>query len=123
MTLSWPGTLRFAWFLSVLAVIAGSLLPGNSAMLHLIGKTGISDKVQHFTAYAVLAGLPALHQFGCRRVRLMLAAVVALGLALEVAQLQVPGRSCDWHDAVADAGGALFGVALAAAANERLRTS
>jgi VanZ family protein len=93
-------------------VIAGSLAPAQSGVVHLIDLGGINDKVEHFTAYAVLAALPNLHGFRCRRIGVAMVFLFLLGAALELGQLFSPGRTCDWHDLLADSGGILAGVAL-----------
>jgi hypothetical protein len=113
MTISVPRVLRVAWVLSLGCVVVGSVLPGRSPLLDAIGRTGINDKVQHFAAYAVLAGLPGLRRFGCRRLGLVVGFVLVLGVMLEFAQIGVPGRACDWHDAVADICGVAVGVTAA----------
>jgi VanZ family protein len=78
----------------------------------LIDRAGINDKVEHFTDYAVLAALPSLDRFRCRRLRATIASLFLLGALLELAQLFSPGRTCDWHDLLADSCGILAGVVL-----------
>jgi VanZ family protein len=68
--------------------------------------------VEHFTAYALLAALPALERFRCRNLRTVLIFLFLLGVALEVVQLFSPGRVCDWHDALANSLGILAGAGL-----------
>jgi len=80
--------------------------------MRLLDRAGINDKVEHFTAYAVIAALPSLDRFRCRRLRVTLAPLFLLGALLELAQLFSPGRTCDWHDLVADSCGILAGVVL-----------
>ena len=58
--------LRLVWLVSLAAVIIGSLAPAQSPVIGLIDRAHINDKVEHFTAYAVLAALPALNRFRCR---------------------------------------------------------
>src|ERR1043166_8978806 len=93
--------LRLIWLVSVICVIIGSILPRHSDIVQWIDQSHINDKVQHFSAYAVLAGIPRLERFRCRRPIVVLGFVFALGVALEFAQLFSPGRSCDWRDVVA----------------------
>jgi len=104
--------LRLTWLAALVAVIVGSVLPAQSVAMRLIDRAGINDKVEHFTAYAVLAALPSLDRFRCRRLRVTLASLFLLGALLELAQLLNPGRTCDWHDLVADSCGILAGVVL-----------
>src|ERR1035437_8973609 len=60
--------LRLIWLIGLAALIVGSLAPAQSGVMHLIDLGGINDKVEHFTAYAVLAALPNLQSFRCRRI-------------------------------------------------------
>jgi VanZ family protein len=83
---------------------------------------GISDKLEHFLAYAFLAFLPAVHE---RRNFVVAAALgaIALGVGLEYGQLYSPGRSFEIADMVADAigvcGGLIVGVPLRSPATVR----
>ena len=104
--------LRLIWLAALAAVIVGSLAPAQSSVVHLIDLGGINDKVEHFTAYAVLAALPSLHRFRCRRIGAAMVFLFLLGAALELGQLFSPGRTCDWHDLLANSCGILAGTAL-----------
>ncbi len=108
--------MRRLWLLAVLAVIVGSLVPGGSAPLHALSLLRVNDKMQHFVAYAVLACLSAWMASRPFALRTGLW-LVALGALLEILQLLVPGRSCDWLDGLSDAAGvatgALFGECCA----------
>ncbi len=104
--------LRLAWLLGTAAVIIGSLVPAQSPVLGLLEQAPVNDKAEHFLAYAVLAALPALPKFGCRRLHLMLAFLFAMGASLELGQLFSAGRSCDWHDLLADTAGIAAGAGL-----------
>ena len=101
--------LRILWGLAILAVIVGSLLPGDSTPIQMLGHLDVSDKIQHFGAYAVLAFLPAIHE---RRKFVLRAALfaVALGIGLEFGQLESPGRDFEVGDMVADALGVCLGL-------------
>jgi hypothetical protein len=102
--------LRLAWFLGVAVVIVGSLLPGDSAAIRALDKLDISDKIQHFAAYMVVALLPALHER--RPVVVTLAvALVGLGVLLEFGQVLSPGRDFEIGDMVADTAGVCVGIA------------
>ena len=101
--------LRVLWFLAILAVVVGSLLPGDSSAIRMLDQLKISDKLQHFGAYAVLALLPAVHE----RRRFVIAAAlfaVALGIGLEFGQLDSPGRDFEIGDMIADATGVCAGL-------------
>jgi VanZ family protein len=86
-------------------VIVGSLLPGDSAPMRALSQLPVSDKVDHAIAYAILAWLPATHE---RRKVVVGAALgaVAMGIALEYAQLYSGWRDFEVSDMVADAVGA-----------------
>jgi VanZ family protein len=103
--------LRIAWLLAIIAVIVGSLLPDDSVPLRLLTRLQISDKVQHFTAYVVLAILPALHE---KRTRVLTASIiaVALGIALEFAQLYSVRRLFEVRDMAANILGVGAGLTL-----------
>ena len=102
---------RIAWFLGVIVVIVGTLLPRDSAPITALDKLDISDKVEHFAAYMVLALLPALHE-RWRTVAILAAALVGLGVLLEFGQLLSPGRDFEIADMVADAAGVCAGIAV-----------
>jgi VanZ family protein len=104
--------LRLVWLIGLAAVIVGSLAPAQSGVMHLIDLGGVNDKVEHFSAYAVLAALPNLHGFRCRRTGAAMVVLFLLGAALELGQLFSPGRTCDWHDLLANSCGILAGLAL-----------
>ena len=91
------------------AIAIGSLTPGSQMPSNLPW-----DKLNHFVGYAGLAGL-----IGLAGLRLPLAflAAVLFGIAIEVAQIPVPGRSGgDWADILANTLGAAFAVLLLAGA-------
>lgn len=103
--------LRILWFLFLAAVVIGSLAPAQSSVVGLIGQANVNDKVEHFSAYAILAAIPTLARF--RRLGATMLSLLLLGGALELGQLLSPGRSCDWHDFLANACGILAGYVLA----------
>jgi VanZ family protein len=113
MELSHPAkvkrVLRGLWLLAILVVVAGSLLPSDSEPIKALDYLPFSDKADHFVAYAALAFLPAIHE---KRRFFIAAAIgaVALGVALEYAQLYSGWRDFEVADMVADAIGAGFGL-------------
>jgi VanZ family protein len=111
--------LRALWLLWLLAVIAGSLLPSNSPAIEALDWIHIGDKAEHAAIYALLIFLPALHE---RRGVILASAWggVALGVALEFAQLLVPGRNFEIGDMIADAAGICLGMAGGAIARNAL---
>lgn len=87
-----------------LAIAVGSLTPGSE-----MPDTLPWDKANHFVGYAGLAGLLGLAGLPLRRA---FALAVLYGVAIEYAQVAVPGRSGgDGWDILANALGAAFAVA------------
>jgi len=91
----------------VLVVVVASLVPGRD-----LPRLGISDKIEHITAYFGLAAwfggllLP-------RRYAILGVALLLLGGGIEIAQgLMGLGRQADWHDFYADALGVFLGLGL-----------
>ncbi len=107
-----PGLWLALWALMVAAVIAGSLLPARE--LPPMPFAGF-DKLEHLLGYAVLSGYAAM-LFARRRVQALSAAgLVALGIAIELAQAALTAsRQADPVDAVVNAVGVLAGLAVAA---------
>lgn len=80
-------------------------------MKHAIDNWGLSDKLEHIVAYAVLSLIPALHE----RIRVqawMLLGMMMMGIALEFGQLVADGRSFEREDILADCVGLLAGLAV-----------
>lgn len=99
---------RAAFVLAVLVVIVGSLTPAAE-----MPEIAVSDKIQHFAAYAGLAflalvGWPRQGPFGWP-----VMSVVVAGPTIEVLQHLVPGRSASVGDAAADIAGVVIGVLCA----------
>src|SRR5664280_152632 len=101
--------LRLIRLIGLAAVIVGSLAPAQSGVMHLIDQGGINDKVEHFTAYTVLAALPNLQSFRCRRIGAAMVFLFLMGAALELGQLFSPGQTCDF---AAISCGIMAGLAL-----------
>lgn len=99
------------WCVLVIAVIVASLLPAQELPPAPFDHV---DKLEHFLAYAVLSGY-AVALFARRRTQALAAlALIALGVALEVAQAQMTAdRMPSSADALANALGALAGLLLA----------
>ena len=103
---------RALFYSAVAAVIYVSVLPSEALV-----PTVFWDKLEHAAAYFVL-GLLGAAAYRNPAHRLPLAVgLVTLGAALEIAQTQVPGRSGDIADCVANC----VGVLLAIAAGESVR--
>ena len=101
--------LRVLWLLLLVFVVIGSLLPGDSAPLLLLGKFQLNDKVLHFLAYACLALLPAIHENRTTMLTL-LAMILILGVLLEFGQTYVSERFFELADMAANWCGALCGL-------------
>jgi VanZ family protein len=70
------------------------------------------DKAQHIGAFVVL-GVCARRGWPGTRGVLAFGALLAFGVFIELVQSQIPGRSADVEDVLADGVGALLGLALA----------
>lgn len=88
---------KYIFAVGIIAVVTLSLLPGKD-----VPSVGVSDKIEHLVAYALL-GLAGGLAFPTRRAAIVLLVLLPLlGIALEIAQLRVPERSADIADALAD---------------------
>lgn len=102
---------RIGFALSVLAVLLLSLLPAER-----LPEVRLWDKLAHMIAYAEIAALGALGFPAQRATMAMLAGVAALGGAIEIGQIYVPGRSGDLLDFAVNCLGALAGYLAVRAA-------
>lgn len=114
-----PTVLLSIWATLFTLVIAGELLPGNSAPMTALSDSGVSDIAMHFAAYSLLGFVPALG-LRVRTVVLCLFLGQVVGVALEFGQAFVPGRSCDLNDAIANGVGLLAGTLCAGLIRARL---
>jgi VanZ family protein len=103
--------IRMIWIGTLLLVVVASLLP----MPSMAEMPAHSDKFAHFAAYATLGLLAMLSLSGMRKSVLAAAAMVALGIAVELVQGVLPWRSFEWLDIAANTIGVLAGSALALA--------
>lgn len=99
------------WLAMLAALIATSLLSARDLPPMPFDH---ADKLEHFLAYALLSAY-AVMLFACVRTQaLAAAALIALGVGLEVAQgALTDSRQADSADALANALGALAGLMLA----------
>lgn len=81
------------------------------------------DKLNHVFAFAAVTAC-GWFAWGRHRHRVagVLLGALAFGVFIEVVQTQIPGRSGEWPDLVADALGIAAGLALAAALSRRRLT-
>jgi VanZ family protein len=103
--------LRVLWLLLLLFIVTGSLLPGDSLPLKLLGEFEVSDKLLHFVAYACLALLPAIHETRSTTATLLLF-ILVLGVLLEFGQSYVGDRLFEIRDMAANWCGAICGALL-----------
>lgn len=97
------------WMLAIAAVVFASLVPARE-----LPAVPVSDKLEHFLAYAVLSA--AAVQLFARRLSWALVCVllVLMGIGLEHLQAQMAlGRTLDRNDALANTLGVLAGLATA----------
>ncbi|CAD5373898.1 VanZ domain-containing protein [Rubrivivax sp. A210] len=74
------------------------------------------DKINHLLAFATLAAVACLGLTPARRQAVAAAAgLLAYGGFIELVQTQLPGRSGEWPDLLADGAGIALGLAAAAA--------
>lgn len=105
------------WAGLLLLTSISELLPGDSAPIMAVSH--VNDKLMHFSAYAVVAFVPA---FGLRFSTALRCVITTelVGIGLEFAQLFVRQRSCDPYDIAANTAGVFAGVLLAVAGRSRL---
>lgn len=106
-----PGLWLALWALMIVAVIAGSLLPARD--LPPMPFDGF-DKLEHFFGYAALSGYATMLFARMRAQALAAAGLVALGVALELAQAALTAsRLADPADAMVNTLGVLAGLGCA----------
>ena len=98
------------WLAAVLATVVASLLP--VFLLPVVPPGG--DKLEHFGGYALLAAAAVQLFAGKRALRNAALGLVALGIALEIAQgAFTTTRQMDVVDAIANTCGVAGGMAIA----------
>lgn len=73
------------------------------------------DKANHLLAFATLAVVSALSLAGAQRQRKVVLGLLAYGIFIELVQSQIPGRSAEPADVLADMAGVALGLLLLAA--------
>ncbi len=102
-----PGLWAGLWMLAIAAVVVGSLVPGKD-----LPTVPVSDKFEHFAAYALLAA--GAVQLFTRRTSwaFVCLLLVLMGIGLEILQAKMAlGRMLDRNDALANTIGVLLGLA------------
>lgn len=93
------------WLL-VIAVIVGSLMPGQAMQ-----DVRVDDKVMHAGAYFVLmVWFAGFYRHSAYPV--IATVLLALGLALDLLQLLTDTRSFDWYDVAMNSTGVILGFVL-----------
>lgn len=105
----------FGWWLAGGIALLALIVTGTLAPPHAVPEISLSDKLQHFGGYLLLAlwfaGLVERYRY-----LLVGVALIALGGTLEAAQAAMAvGRSADWSDVSANTLGVVVGLALAQA--------
>ncbi|MFN4088781.1 MAG: VanZ family protein [Alphaproteobacteria bacterium] len=106
---------RIVFAIGAVVVLVGSLTPAAD-----MPEIGVSDKLQHFGAYAALAFVAVLAWPSRQPLGLVLIGLAVAGPVIELLQLLVPGRSASVVDAVADVVGVTVGAAIALVIRSRL---
>lgn len=98
---------QLAFVVGLMLLLVLTLTPGND-----MPDIGGFDKVYHALAFLLLAATGYVAFPTRRGLWSLLFGLGLLGAAIEVAQLLVPGRSCDIDDWLADSAGILLGLGL-----------
>src|SRR5579871_3297076 len=101
------------WLLAICVVVVGSLAPHGSTLMKTVDRLPVNDKVLHFAAYVLLAGLAALGFSQPRDALLAAGSMAFLGVLLEFAQYLAPVRTPEVADEIANVLGVICGIALA----------
>ena len=96
-----------AWAAFVLAVVAGCLVPADCLPSRLSG-----DKLLHLASYALLALPVATVASSWEQAAAGAVILLVTGLAVEIAQHFVPGRSFCVRDLLANAAGVAIGTGI-----------
>ena len=98
---------RLGFWLTLAAITVLSLLPLQFAV-----KSGVSDKIEHLVAYAALCAFGHIGHPRRPAPFALVLAVIAYGIAIEIAQSFIPGRMMSGWDIVANTAGAIIGLGL-----------
>jgi VanZ family protein len=108
LPLRYPRAWLVLGWVMIAAAVAASLLPGSS-----LPDTGVSDKFEHWLAYALMA-LWFAGIYPRSRYLLIAVGLCALGITLEWAQGAMHvGRQRDFNDVIANTGGTVAGMLAA----------
>lgn len=98
---------RIGFAATVLTIAVLSLLPER-----LMPSVALSDNTEHMLAYTVLTALGLLTYRGIKGAAIVIAGAIALGGALELAQLLTPSRSAELGEFLFDCVGVMVGFVL-----------
>lgn len=102
-----PQSAFLSWVIIVLAISGFSLWPEG-----FVPDTYMLDKLAHFSAYALLAAVPAIFITSWRTLFWVAAGLIAIGAGLEGAQHLLPHRWASYSDLAANIAGVLTGTAM-----------
>lgn len=108
MNARYPTLPRIGFYVAAALVGGLSLVPGGA-----LPSTQVSDKLEHFLAYAALGLVGVATARNGSRVALTILGIVAFGVAIEFLQTLSPGRYAEIGDGLADAAGAAVGGLVA----------
>ncbi len=97
--------MKYLFWGSLIMLLGLAYTPANYAL-----ETGLSDKINHAAAFAVLSTI-ACRAYG-RKIISITAGLMLYGVIIEIGQLLVPGRSCSMLDLMADLSGIFAGIIL-----------
>jgi VanZ family protein len=96
---------RICFVAGIVVVIVGSLNPQLTSM-----PFQLSDKLVHVVAYALLGVAGAVGYPRRSMTALLIVGLTVFGIAIEIAQIYVPGRDGTLLDVAANALGSVLGV-------------
>jgi VanZ family protein len=99
--------------IAILALVPGDLRPHTVTLVprDMRPHTGMSQQIEHLTAYLSAALLIGLRLRNWRQLVQMALLLFGFAGILEIAQLWIPGRDAQFIDFVASAIGAVIGLA------------
>lgn len=102
------------WVGAISLVLLGSFLPGDTWLMKFADRVVLSDKIRHWTGYAVVTVFPMLHENRKLRTRIAIGVFLA-GVLIEIVQ-GLTGRDFEFTDILWNGCGVGTGVALGVAA-------
>jgi VanZ family protein len=106
---------RLGFWLVLAAITVLSLLPLQFAV-----QSGVSDKIEHFVAYAALTAAGRIGHRDKPAPWILALAIVFYGIAIEIGQSFIPGRVMSGWDVFANTTGVMIGLGLSRLVLSRL---